>query len=295
MAVYGHAYRPYSGPSTPEWSRFLVLPRYAFAEVFRSRIFLAFLVICFLPPLAGATLIYLRHNASALALLEIDMAQILPIDAAFFQVFLRIQGTFAFLVTLFVGPALVSPDLRNGAMPLYLSRPFTRREYVLGKLSVLALLLSAVTWVPLLLLFALQVALEKTAWLSGNARIAWALFAGSWIWILVLSLFALAISAWVKWRPVARITMVLLFMVLAGFGTAINETLDTYWGTLFNLGDLIEIVWTNLLGLGARDSLAGSSVHGTLPLGAAWAALGAVCLGSLGLLARRVRAYEVVR
>jgi ABC-2 type transport system permease protein len=295
MAVYGHTYRPYGGPTTPEWSRFVVLPRYAFEEVFRSRLFIAFLVVCFLPPLVGSIIVYLRHNASALAFMELDVAQILPIDALFFQTLLRIQGTMAFLLTLFVGPALVSPDLRNGAMPLYLSRPFTRREYVLGKLTVLAVLLSAVTWVPMLLLFGLQVSLEKTAWLAGHAHFAWAIFAGSWVWILVLSLFALAISAWVKWRPVARITLVVLFIVLAGFGTAINETLDTYWGTLFNMGDLIEIVWSSMFGLGPQDSLASSSVYGTLPVWAAWTALGATCLAALGLLSRRIRAFEVVR
>jgi ABC-2 type transport system permease protein len=285
MAVYERTYRPYLGPSTPERSRFLVLPRYAFAEVFRSRLLVAFLVVCFLPTLIAATLVYLRHNASALAFMDLDAAQILPIDALFFHTLMRIQGTLGFLLTMFVGPALVSPDLRNGAMPLYLSRPFTRREYVLGKLSVLVILLSGITWVPLLLLFALQVALEKGAWLAANARIGWAIFAGFAAWILVMSLLALAISAWVKWKPVARITLLVVFFVLAGFGTAINEMLDTRWGTVFNLGELIDVVWSSLFGIAGPG----------LPVWAAWLALGAACAIALGLLAKRIRAYEVVR
>src|SRR5258707_13066390 len=51
------------------------------------------------------------------------------------------------------GPPLVSRDLRNNALPLYLCRPFTRTEDVLGKMSVLLILLSAITWIPQLLLF----------------------------------------------------------------------------------------------------------------------------------------------
>jgi len=292
MAVYERTYRPYAGPITRERSRFLVLPRYAFEEVFRSRLLVAFLVACFVPPLAGAVLVYLRHNLSALAFLDLQAAQVLPIDELFFRSLLSIQGTFAFLVTMFVGPALVSPDLRNGAMPLYLSRPFTRREYVLGKLAVLVLLLSGITWVPLLLLFTLQAVLDGGPWLAAHGQIGWALFAGSWAWLLVLSLLALAVSAWVKWKPVARITLMVLFFVLAGFGTAINEALDTRWGSLLNLGALIDVVWSHMMGLAAASS--GGSAP-PLPVWAAWGALAAACVAALGLLARRIRAYEVVR
>ena len=44
-------------------------------------------------------------------------------------------------------------DLRTGAILAYLSRPLTRRDYVLGKLLVPLLLNLAVTLVPGLLLY----------------------------------------------------------------------------------------------------------------------------------------------
>ena len=46
------------------------------------------------------------------------------------------QGGFAFFVTLHCRAAVVSRDLRNNALPLYLCRPFSRTEYVAGKMSV---------------------------------------------------------------------------------------------------------------------------------------------------------------
>src|SRR6266852_1287555 len=70
--------------------------------------------------------------------------------------FVSVQGVFAFLLTAFTGPGLISPDLANGALPLYFCRPFSRAEYVIGKSSVLAILLSQITWVPGLVLFAVQ-------------------------------------------------------------------------------------------------------------------------------------------
>src|SRR6185312_16272638 len=130
MAVYDRNFGIYQGVRTPTWSRFLILPRYAYQEVFQSRLFVTFLGFCCLLPFAG-----------------------LLINAAFFRRGLEFQGFLCFVLALMVGPALISPDLRNNGLPLYLSRPFSRTEYVLGKTAVLALLMSAITWIPGLLLF----------------------------------------------------------------------------------------------------------------------------------------------
>ena len=124
MAVYEQTYRRYAGPLTPEWSRFLIIPRHAYRAVFNSKLFTAFFVVCFIPLLVEAILIYLHHNVSALALLQVNVRELIPIDAFFFQTFIHIQSGFAFFVALLVGPPLVSRDQRNNALPLYLCRPF---------------------------------------------------------------------------------------------------------------------------------------------------------------------------
>ena len=89
---------------------------------------------------------------------------------------MSIQASLAFFVTLLVGPPLVARDLRNNALPLYLCRPFTRAEYVLGKMSVLLILLSAITWIPQLLLFCFQAYLDGAGWFVLNLWIASAIF-----------------------------------------------------------------------------------------------------------------------
>ena len=66
MAVYEQTYKRYVGPLTPDWSRFLIIPRHAFRNVFKSKIFTGLFALSFAPPLAFAVLIYLRHNAEAL-------------------------------------------------------------------------------------------------------------------------------------------------------------------------------------------------------------------------------------
>ena len=66
MAVYKKTYRPYEGALTPAWSRFLVIPRYAFEDLHRSRFLTIFFLASFIYPLICALIIYVQHNASAL-------------------------------------------------------------------------------------------------------------------------------------------------------------------------------------------------------------------------------------
>lgn len=299
MAVYKKTYRGYDGRLTPEWSRFLVLPRYAFEEMRASRFFTGFFLASFIMPLVCTLIIYLHHNFSALELIGLDADRIITIDAGFFLFFLGFQSMLAFFLTAFVGPGLVSPDLADNALPLYLSRPFDRTGYVLGKFSVLAILLSLMTWIPGLLLFLLQGYLEGAGWLGTNIRIGAALFLGSWTWILVLSLLVLALSATFKWKPVAGGLLFVVFFVGTGFGAAINQILRTRWGNLLSLSHLIGSAWLWLFGqpveTGAGSIFFRVLPGGEIPIGVIWITIGIICLICLRLLAVKIRGMEVVR
>ena len=289
MAVYKQTYQEYAGARThPKW-RFWVLSRYAFQQVFAGRSILIYFVLCYVPMLGAGFIIYLRHNLDVLSAFQIPVEELLVIDATFFAVLMGIQSSLAFFMAAVVGPGLVSPDLTNGALPLYLSRSLSRTEYVFGKFAVLGVLLSLITWVPGMLLFLMQSSLEGSAWFFSNLRIAGAIFTGAWVWILTISLLALALSAWVRWRPVAIGMMFGVFFVAAGFGGAFNGILRTDWGMMMMLPVVMNAIWQWLfMGVvAARDY--------PLPLWSAWLSLGIAWSVSLFLLSRKVRAYEVVR
>lgn len=297
MAVHKREYRPYDGPLTAERQRFLVLPRYAFMELFESRVLLSFFVLCFVPFLAELGIVYLANSAPARALLGIDR----PTDAvasAFFAVTLTIQGLLAFMLTAWVAPIIVSPDLVNGALPLYLSRPFSRAEYVAGKAVVLVALLSAITWVPVLTLFAVQAGLAGNEWLWANLRVPGAALLGAWVWIAVLTLVGLALSACIKWRLVASAAVMATFFMGSAFGEMWREVLRNPWGRLANLTYLVGIIWRDLFGLTMRNPVGGELVDDRqvrdVPTWAACAALLATCALCMWLLNRRLRAREVV-
>jgi ABC-2 type transport system permease protein len=285
MAVYRRNYRPYSGRLTPEWSRFLVLFRYSRRNLFRSKFLTGFFVVCFFYPLVCFLLIYLAHNATFLE--EMGVAKgVLSINNKFFFNFMVVQGVFAFLLTAFVGPGLISPDLANGALPLYFCRPFSRAEYVLGKSSVLAILLSQITWVPGVVLFSVQASLAGAGWTWAHLWIVGSLLVSSLIWIAILSLLSMALSAWVKWRIVAGALLLGVMFFGAGFAQAINAVLQTQSGHFFNIARLMSIVWGALF---QADS------DRVIPVSEACVALLGYCTLCLGLLMRKVHAYEVVR
>lgn len=306
MAVYEQSYKPYTGRMTPEWSRFLIIPRHAYRGVFNSKLFIAFFAVCFLPLLVEAILIYLRHNFGAIAAMSINVRELVPVDAFFFEVFVNIQMGFAFLMALLIGPPLVSRDLRNNALPLYLCRPFSRTEYVMGKMSVLLILLSMITWVPQLLLFFFQSYLEGFAWFKANLSIAFAIVMSSLVWILLLALLSQAISALVKWRVVASGALVGLFLIPSVFGAFINEVFSTRIGNLVSLNALIRNVTAGLFGTFDRltEIRRVRDFDGTIlreivlqepPLWSSWAMLFLLCVICLALLSWKVKAYEVVR
>ena len=306
MAVFENSYRQYEGGLTPEWARFLVLPRYALRDVFGSKFYTAIFCLCFIYPLVAAILIYLRHNTNAIALMQIDVRELLPIGASFFQFFVEVQGWLAFILTVLVGPVLVSRDLANNALPLYLCRPFSRAEYVLGKMTVLIILLSLMTWAPGLLLFLLQAYLEGAGWIVSNSWMAGAIFVGSMTWIVLLSLLALAISALVRWRVVASGALLGLFFIPSAFGEVVNSLFHTRAGHLISLAASMKNIWRGLFGHFTRevgrfnieDAWGGGFVDVVLrepPLWACWLVVALVCLICLLLLARKVRAYEVIK
>jgi ABC-type transport system involved in multi-copper enzyme maturation permease subunit len=294
MAVYKRRYTPYTGSLTPEWSRFFVLTRYALADLFNSRFFVLLFILSLVPCLFFAGYIFIANNKTVQLLLPMGPADMFSVEARFFTIVMIVQTQAAFLLNCWVGPVLIAGDLTNGALPLFLSRPFGRADYVLGKLAVLGLLLSAATWVPCLLLFTLQAGLAKDGWIWSHLWMVVPIVLCSAIWILMLSLISLTVSAWVKLRIVATGVVFILFFIPAGVGEMFNSIMGTYWGRLLNFSYMFRLI----LAKGFREPsvrLLGSLDWNEIPIPAAWGVLVFVCLLSLLILDARLRAREAVR
>jgi ABC-2 type transport system permease protein len=289
MAVYKRQYEWYRGRLTPRRWRSFVLTRYAIGDLFRSRFFFVCFVLSFVPVLIFAAYIFVANNNLLGTLLSFGPTVRLTVEPKFFAMFLSTQTFLAFLLTCWAAPTLVSGDITNGALPLFLSRPLSRAEYVTGKFAVLATLLSCITWVPALLLLFLQGGLSASRWLIPHLWMIGPILWCSWLWIALLSLLALAASEWVKWKMLAMGSIFGVFIIPSGFGGVLNATLHTNWGNLLNLSYIFqEILWAGF-GVSYQGGL------GAVPQSAAWLMLLVVALVCFELLHLRLRAFEVVR
>lgn len=293
MPVYDRRYRGYAGERRSPRGLFWTVARYGFAEIFATRLLLVLFVAACLPVVVYATMIYVANNLELLTLFEVRDNELQEsLSGTLFFWFVVGQGNLAFLFASFAGPSLVGPDLAHGAMPLYLSRPMSRGDYILGKLAILGTLLSAITWVPGLLLVALQSALAGGGWLGAHLRVPFGIFVGSLAWITLLSLASLAISAWIRWRPLATGALFGLFVVGSAFGTVINQMLDTRWGELLMFVEQMKTIWVDLFASGRI--LGEVSDERDLPVAVCWLAIAAFAALSAALLHRKIRAHEVV-
>src|SRR5437879_11336265 len=139
MAVYKRRYNPYSGSLTPEWPRFFVLTRYAFADLFKSRFFVLLLVLSLVPSLFFAVYIFIANNKTVQLLMQLRSADFFSVDSQYFTIIMIVETQVAFLLNCWVSTVLMAADVTNGAITLVLSRQFRRADHVLGKLAIVVL------------------------------------------------------------------------------------------------------------------------------------------------------------
>src|ERR1035437_2654529 len=279
MSVYKHDYRAYTGKVTPLWARVLVLARYGWMDAWSSKITVGLLTFSLLPLIVFMIGIYLANNPIARALIMKGGQEGLAINAKYFMIVLQFQSWAALALTSWVAPRLITFDLADDALPILLSHPISRFGYVFGKFIALFASLSAVTWIPSLLLFAYQGYSSPTPWTVENLPIAGGLLAGAAIWITFLAILSLALSSWVKWRVVATGAIFAAVFVPAGVGGVVSAILRTKWGSLLNLPIMMSLLWQRLLG--APEFFRSEQ---TLPSGAIAAMLVSACLVCVAML-----------
>jgi ABC-2 type transport system permease protein len=283
MAVYKLTYKGYEGENTPTWSRFLIPARYNYAKLTSIRFLMLFMTVSMFYPIYGAIYVYLSANPAFLATMGFMPFEI---DGSFFYTFCQIQGTLSYLLMAFISPSLVSWDISNGALQLYFCRPFSRLEYVLGKLSVILPLLSVITWIPAVILFAIKSSISEWSWTTENWWLGRSVLVSMLLWCVLLSLIGLAISATVKRRVAAAAVILCLYFGGAGLAGAVNLVMGVESGSLFDLAKVVQTVWADLLRFDNGSNMT---------VWSAWITLGILASICLWLLNRRIRSFEVIK
>lgn len=291
MAIFQKAYQGYEGGLTSNLDRTLVIFRYALADVFSSRILVALFIVALLFPLALICTLYIYHNLDLLMQMDIVLSELAPIDGSLVAATMQIpQNTILFFMVLAIGPTMISPDLRNNAMPLILSRSIAKKNYIAGKMLVLIALGSLISWIPAWIIFILQSFLADDGWLFANWHLPFAAMITSLTWLTTLSLLAFAVSAFVKWKTIARITFFAIVAISSIVGEVIQEIFGGMSGDLVNINAALQVVVANTYN--AKSDMV--ITYPDMPLWIAAAQLLLLSGLSLLLLTRRIRAFQVI-
>jgi ABC-2 type transport system permease protein len=285
MAVYKRGYRRYNGPLTGRWTRFMVLPGHAWRRLYQQRLVLLLTLAGYVWPLLCAGFVYLANHTELLPGLDREFIDFIRVDGRFFSIFMYVQAGFAVFLAALAGPGLLAPDLANNALPLYFSRPLTRWSYALARLTVLVGMLSVVTWIPGLILFGLQSSLAGAGWLRAHWTLGAGIVAGFLVWLLILSLVAMASSAYVRWRVVAGAVSLAFFFILSGVAEMIDQVLRVTWGHIIDPAWAVNQVWCALLGV--EPPKGPGAVESAV-------ALAVLVLLLAGVIERKIRPVEIV-
>lgn len=279
MPIHDQSYRRYTGEKRPVTSAWMVIARTGLMTFLRRRAFLGLLLLGWIPVIVRATQLFLVANFS-------QASAMLPVTAETFREFLAQQGFVVFLITVYVGSGLIANDRRANALQLYLSKPVTRGEYILGKMTILATFLLAVTWLPTMLLLLLQIAFSGS--FTFMAAHSWLIASVTLYCLVSVIVITFSMTALSSLSRSSRFVGILFAGVLL-FSDAMFTALRFITGST-------GISWLSIPAslTQAGDVIFRQTPRYQTPVAVSFLVLIAVVVLSISVLERRVRGVEVV-
>ena len=276
MPIHDQGYRRYAGARLLRARSWSVIARAGIIARLRERRFLALLLVAWLLFVVRAVQIYFGTMFARAAFFA-------PSEETFHG-FLTQQRLFVFFITIYAGAGLIASDRQANALQLYLSKPITRHDYIVGKLATLAAFLIAVTWVPAMMLLMLQVLFSGSLeFVSTHPRLVPAITITAALQVALASMMMLALSSLSRSRRFAA----MLYALVTIFAGTIERVLQTATGAA---GWVLLSPQNTLLVI--TDALFG--IEPEIPVTIALIAIVTLMAICVAVLERRVRAVDVV-
>jgi ABC-2 type transport system permease protein len=188
MPIHDQSYRHYPGTREAQGRAWLIIASAGIRSMIGKRIFLALLLLAWVPFLIEAIRFYFAANFPQVSMLAATRET--------YREFFDYQAAFVFFITIWAGAGLIANDKRANALQIYLSKPLTRTEYIAGKLSILVVFLLLVTWVPAILLLLLHMLFQGNFdFIRANLLLFPAITLYSFVYVLLASFTMLALSS----------------------------------------------------------------------------------------------------
>lgn len=276
MPIHDQGYRRYAGARLLRARSWSVIARAGITARLRERRFLALLLVAWLLFVVRAVQIYFGTTFARAAFFA-------PSEETFHG-FLTQQRLFVFFITIYAGAGLIASDRQANALQLYLSKPITRHDYIVGKLATLAAFLIAVTWVPAMMLLMLQVLFSGSLeFVFTHPRLVPAITITAALQVALASVMMLALSSLSRSRRFAA----MLYALVTIFAGTIERVLQSATGAA---GWVLLSPQNTLLVI--TDALFG--IEPEIPVTIALIAIVTLMAVCVAVLERRVRAVDVV-
>ena len=278
MPIHDQGYRHYAGQRAPHGGAWWVIARTHMMSSVRYRWFIVVLVVAWVPFVVRAVQIYFASTNA-------QVAELLATTPDTFREFLSQQRLFVFLVII-MQSGLIADDRRTNALQLYLSKPLTRVEYILGKLIPPLAFVLGVTLLPAVVLLILQIVFAGSlAFLSANLFLMPAIVLFSLVQALLSAFAIVALSSLSKSRRFVAIMYAgIVFFTAAVYQVLRLITNSRRWAVI-SPGEMLDVIANAIFR--ARGEPAVPVVVAVLTI--------AVIIGlSMLILERRIRAVEVV-
>ena len=278
MPIHDQGYRRYQGRRVPVGRAWWTMARMHLITAFKRRWFLLMLF-------AGWIQFFVMGLIIVAPVLFPQLSSFTSTTPQIFRDFLSRQQFFVFIITIVLG-GLIADDRRANALQLYLSKPLTRVEYIVGKAAPLLILILGVTLVPALLLLLVQIVFSGSfSFLTNNLFVLPAITLASLVRALLSTFTILALSSLSKSRRFVAI----MYAGLIFFTSSMHQVLRSITGSqawaAISPGNMVD-VFTDWV----------FRVRGPQPVPVYVAVLVIVGLiaASLWVLERRVRPVEIV-
>ena len=278
MPIHDQGYRHYAGQRAPHGGAWWVIARTHMMSSVRYRWFIVVLVVAWVPFVVRAVQIYFASTNA-------QVAELLATTPDTFREFLSQQRLFVFLVII-MQSGLIADDRRTNALQLYLSKPLTRVEYILGKLIPPLAFVLGVTLLPAVVLLILQIVFAGSlAFLSANLFLMPAIVLFSLVQALLSAFAIVALSSLSKSRRFVAIMYAgIVFFTAAVYQVLRLITNSRRWAVI-SPGEMLDVIANAIFR--ARGEPAVPVFIAVLTI--------AVIIGlSMLILERRIRAVEVV-
>ena len=277
--IHDQGYTRYGGSRARHGRRWWVIARAGLMERLRERRMLVLLLVAWTPFLVRSFMAYLAINVP-------QTAAYIATTPETFREFLGQQSPFIFFVTIFVGAGLIANDRRANALQIYLSKPLTRVEYVMGKLVILLVLLGGITWLPGIMLLLVQMLFAgNMTFLRANLFLfpAITLFAALQVFVSAFAILALS-SLSKSRRFVSIMYAAIVFFTAAMYQALTNITGSRAWAWISPQNTL------DILG----DAIFRVKGQPVMPVPIAVLTVAVLIGGAIIILERRIRGVEVV-